>query len=76
VVSQAQSLQMEWCLDCHRHPENYVRPKDKVFDMTWRQKNSSKQEIQEGRDLVSKYRIQVNAINNTTVLTSCSTCHR
>src|SRR5437763_8906182 len=76
VVSQTQSLQMEWCLDCHRHPENYVRPKEKVFDMEWRQKNSSKEELDEGRRLVSQYRIQVNAKNNITVLTSCSTCHR
>src|SRR5262245_38303469 len=30
---QASSLQMEWCLDCHRHPERYVRPRDRVFDM-------------------------------------------
>ncbi len=22
----AKSLQMEWCLDCHRAPEKYVRP--------------------------------------------------
>src|SRR5438045_4260131 len=76
VVSQAASLQMEWCLECHRAPENFVRPKEKVFDMEWRQKNSSKEELDEGRRLVSQYRIQVNAKNNITVLTSCSTCHR
>ena len=76
VVSQTQSLQMEWCLECHRKPENYVRPKEKVFDMEWRQKNSSKEELDEGSRLVSQYRIQVNAKNNITVLTSCSTCHR
>ena len=30
------SLQMEWCLDCHRHPERYVRPREAVFDMRLR----------------------------------------
>lgn len=26
---------MEWCLDCHRQPEKYVRPRDQVYNMTW-----------------------------------------
>jgi hypothetical protein len=26
------SLQMEWCLSCHREPENYIRPKTIVVD--------------------------------------------
>jgi hypothetical protein len=76
VVSQAQSLQMEWCLECHRAPEKFVRPKDKVFDMEWRAANTTKEQIAEARSLVSKYKIQTNAHNNITVLTSCSTCHR
>lgn len=76
VVSQTQSLQMEWCLQCHRAPEKYVRRRSEVFNMEWRQMNTTKEEIEEGRKLVSEYRIQVNAKNNTSVLTSCSTCHR
>ena len=71
VVSQTNSLQMEWCLECHRRPENFVRPKEKVFDMEWRPRNSTKSEIAEGFDLKKKYHIQEPA-----VLTSCSTCHR
>jgi hypothetical protein len=70
-VSQANSLQMEWCLDCHRHPETFVRQKEKVFDMEWRPRNSTKDQLNEGRDLVKQLRIQEPA-----VLTSCSTCHR
>src|SRR6478672_6493065 len=31
LMWQASSLQMEWCLDCHRNPEQYVRPRDAVF---------------------------------------------
>ena len=26
---------MEWCLDCHRAPERYVRPREAVFHMDW-----------------------------------------
>ena len=68
VVSQASSLQMEWCLECHRRPENFVRPKEKVFDMEWRPPADQKQK---GLELVKTYRIQ-----GADVLTSCSTCHR
>jgi hypothetical protein len=71
VVSQANSLQMEWCLECHRAPENYVRPKEKIFDMEWRPRNITKGEIAEGLELKKKYHIQ-----EPNVLTSCSTCHR
>ena len=31
LMWQEQSLQMEWCLDCHRNPEAYVRPREAVF---------------------------------------------
>ena len=26
---------MEWCLDCHRNPQPFLRPRDQVFNMTW-----------------------------------------
>jgi hypothetical protein len=32
---QAPSLQMEWCLECHRNPERYLRPHEEVFSMDW-----------------------------------------
>src|SRR5438876_8363555 len=31
LMMQEASLQMEWCLGCHRNPERYVRPRDAVF---------------------------------------------
>src|SRR5712664_1721789 len=51
VVSQANSLQMEWCLECHRRPENFVRDPKQIFNMEWRQRNSTADELKEGRDL-------------------------
>ena len=30
-----QPLTMEWCLECHRHPEQHLRPKEEVFEMDW-----------------------------------------
>jgi len=58
-------LQMEWCLDCHRHPERYVRPREEVFRMGYEPPTD---QIEMGRRLVKEYKIQS--------LTSCSTCHR
>jgi hypothetical protein len=62
---QESSLQMEWCLDCHRNPEKYVRPRDQVFSVNY-QPPSDQMEL--GKRLVAEYHIQK--------LTSCSTCHR
>lgn len=71
LMYQASSLQMEWCLACHREPEKFVRPKEQVFNMKWRAQNSSPEEIRQGHELVKKYDIK-----NPRILTSCSTCHR
>src|SRR5438270_8117743 len=68
VVSQAASLQMEWCLECHRAPENYVRPKTDIFNMEWKPPADQKKK---GGELVKAFHIQ-----GANVLTSCSTCHR
>jgi hypothetical protein len=65
LTFQKASLQMEWCLDCHRHPEQYVRPREAVFQMGYQPPVD--QETM-GRQLVKEYKIQS--------LTSCSTCHR
>jgi len=73
VVYQTASLQMEWCLECHRKPELYVRPQEKVFDMEWQPPANQKEE---GARLVQKYNIQIKTNKGQSVLTSCSTCHR
>lgn len=71
IVFQSASLQMEWCLECHRQPEKYLRPKDKIFDMTWPAVNTSAEDWARGRVLKTDYKVQ-----GPEVLTSCSTCHR
>jgi hypothetical protein len=62
---QSASLEMEWCLDCHRQPEKFVRPVDQVYNMAWQ---SPTDQLALGRRLVREYRIQS--------MTSCDTCHR
>jgi hypothetical protein len=63
LTYQASPLTMQWCLDCHDHPERYVRPRDQVFNMAYVALNQS----EVGPKLVREYHIQS--------LTHCSTCH-
>ena len=62
---QAVSLEMQWCLNCHRHPEMRVRPQSEVFNMAYVHPAN---QAEMGRRLVQEYHIQS--------LTSCSNCHR
>jgi hypothetical protein len=57
---------MEWCLSCHRQPQDFVRPRDKVFELT---SASTAQQAQVGPELAQKHDI------HTTQLTNCSVCH-
>jgi len=68
LMYQYASLQMEWCLDCHRQPEKYVRPREAVYTMGYQ---PAEDQEAVGRRLVKEYRIQ-----DPRALTSCSTCHR
>jgi len=65
LMWRTQTLHMEWCLDCHRHPEQYLRPRDKVFTMDW---EPPADQIALGIRLVHDY-----GVNS---MTSCSACHR
>ena len=60
-------LQMEWCLDCHRHPEKFLRPREEVFNMNYQ---APADQLALGERLVREYNV------NTSQITSCSTCHR
>jgi len=58
------TLHMEWCLDCHREPEKYVRPRDQVFRMDYQ---APANQLEIGAKLVREYKIRK--------LTDCSVCH-
>jgi len=68
LMSQQHTLQMEWCLNCHRNTEKYIRPREFVTTMGY-QPAGDQEEI--GRRLQKEYNIQ-----DVRLLTSCSTCHR
>ena len=64
VVYQAKPLSMGWCLGCHREPEKFLRPKDKITDMNWAAEDQLAlgMELKEARGLAPT--------------TNCSGCHR
>jgi hypothetical protein len=67
ITWKGESLKMSWCLNCHRHPEKYLRPLDQVFNADYQLPSN---QVAMGQQLVQQYDIQLN------LLTSCSTCHR
>jgi hypothetical protein len=65
LTYKVNTLYMNWCLNCHRQPEQYVRPRDQVFNMAY---EPPPDQLELGRKLVAEYKIQK--------LTDCWTCHR
>jgi hypothetical protein len=67
LMYQSSTLQMEWCLECHRNPEKHLRPRDQVFNMSYKPAGD---QIEIGTRLLKEYNINVGQ------LTDCSICHR
>jgi hypothetical protein len=78
---QAESLQMEWCLGCHRHPENNLRPRDQVFNMRYSPPSSTTPVALDGQGYTDQTELGAALIKKYNVrsvkdITTCSTCHR
>jgi hypothetical protein len=67
LMRQQHPLTMGWCLSCHRHPEQFIRPKAEVFDMAW---TPPADQDRRGAELIKRYLIHPDH------LTDCSICHR
>jgi len=64
-VYQEETLLMQWCLDCHRHPEEHLRPTDRVTDMEW---SPNRPQVQLGREIAAQLDVHPT--------TDCTGCHR
>jgi hypothetical protein len=62
-------LQMRWCLECHRAPEQFVRPREMVTAMNY---EPPADQPALGRKLVEEYGIDTR--NHR--LSDCALCHR
>lgn len=89
LMQQVESLDMQWCLDCHFNPEENLRPRDKVFDTTYDPHRPGAEDLRlvgleppdpsdphaEPVDL-AEYQSRLAEMYDVQSLTSCSVCHR
>ena len=68
LMVQAKSLLMEWCLECHRAPEKFLRPREEVFNVAY---VAPSDQLDLGLRLKKEYNVA-----SKEHLTSCSVCHR
>lgn len=69
LIWKEEPLYMKWCLECHRAPEKFIRPRDQVFNMDY---EAPKDQMEQGQQLVKEY--NVHSANYR--LTECWICHR
>lgn len=67
MMYQAAPLLMRWCLDCHRQPQDHIRPRSEVFNMAY----EATDQRAEGERLVREYHVR-----DAVTLSNCSMCHR
>lgn len=60
-------MTMGWCLECHKAPERFLRPRSEVLNMAYTRPENQREL---GRELIEAYHI------NTEKLPQCWTCHR
>lgn len=86
LMRKATTLNMEWCLDCHRHPEVAVRPNSEVFDFGRNSKPTglpARGHFEKGDRLAADAGVQTQQEQLVqehqiagTQLTDCVVCHR
>ncbi len=67
LMRQYVPFHMDWCLECHRHPERYLRPQEEVFNTEWQHPVN---QLKQGQELVEEYSISPDRLSD------CSICHR
>ena len=75
------SLQMEWCLNCHRAPEKNLRPRDQVFNMRYQPPSTDSPVVVDGKSFLDQnslglYLVKAYKLRTERDITSCNTCHR
>lgn len=67
VVWHAMPMSMSWCLDCHRAPQNFIRPKNEVFNLDWTPPAGQTQE---------EIGLRLKDAWNVNPPVNCAACHR
>lgn len=67
VVRHEKSFSMAWCLECHRNPEQFIRPPEEVYNLDWKP-SSHASRVTQGKEFVHDWKVLPPE--------SCSGCHR
>ena len=67
LMMKQYSLDMQWCIQCHKQPEKFIRPREAVYQMGWKPEGD---QLALGKKLVADYHIDKAKMLN------CSICHR
>lgn len=82
LAQKVNTMTMTWCLNCHRHPENYLRPRSAIYTTGWKAADAGKilspetgkpyptNQKELGAQLVKEYKVL-----HQRQLTDCYTCH-
>jgi len=65
LMYKVNTLYMNWCVNCHRDPAKFIRPRSEVFNIDYKYPPN---QAELGPQLVKEYHVQS--------LTDCVTCHR
>ncbi|WP_411825855.1 cytochrome c3 family protein [Luteolibacter sp. AS25] len=76
VVYQAESHSMGWCLDCHRAPEEHLRPLEEVYNLNYNDDDVKKYTTDSSIKTTKDLGKQLKDTFNVHPKTSCATCHR
>lgn len=89
MTARGKAFEMRWCLECHRNPENYIRPTEEVWNLYREfQKNAAmddpeKEALRLGNDFKRKgealeegRRLVKEYKIKREQLTDCNICHR
>ena len=75
------TMQMEFCLNCHRDTAKELRPRESVFDMTYQQPSTGRPVVVNGQQFTKQadlgvYLQKLYHVRGERDITSCNTCHR
>src|SRR5919199_4759911 len=54
LTYKVNTLNMNWCVNCHRNPAQYIRPRSEVYNMAWERPTNDRDF---GKRLVQEYKI-------------------
>ena len=74
LMWQHATLTMSWCLECHREPEKFVRPREQIYNHEYRVDRDGG-EFGKTQDVVGPKLVELYNIRKEQ-LTNCSICHR